>query len=94
LSACVEHGRKFCENEHQSKWKDSLPKQILVLDDGTDGDSEIEGIVVKQYVNKAVGKKASQCTENLQVANTDDKPIGLYIPFLRIHIIFISFKIC
>jgi hypothetical protein len=88
LGACVENGR-FCENEHQSKCKDSLPKQILVLEDGTDGDSETEGIVIEQYVNKAVGKKASQCTENVHVLNTDDKPIGLYIPFLRIHIIFI-----
>lgn len=71
LNACVEHGRKFCENKHQSTCKDSLSKQILLLDDGSDGDSEIEGIVVKHYVNKAVGKKASQCTENLQVVNPD-----------------------
>lgn len=41
LSACVEHGREFCENEHKSKCKDSLPKRLIVLDDGSD-DSEIE----------------------------------------------------
>lgn len=63
LNACIERGRKFCENEHQSKCKDTLPKQILMLDDGSDGDSEIEGIAVKHNVNKAVGKKASQCTK-------------------------------
>lgn len=90
LNACVEHGRKFYENKQQSKCKDYLPKQIVLLDDGSDGDSEIEGIAVKHYVNKAVGKKA-QYTENIQIINTDDKPISLCITFLRIHI-FISFK--
>lgn len=89
LNACVEHGRKFCENKHQSKCKNYLPKQILLLDDGSDGDSEIEGIAVKHYINKAVGKKASQYTENIQIINTDDKPISLCIPFLSIHILYI-----
>jgi hypothetical protein len=94
LGACVEDGTKFYENKHQSKCKDSLSKPILLLDDSSDSDLDIEYIAVKQHVNKAVGKRASQCTENVQVVNTDDEPTGLYIPLLRMHIILISFKRC
>jgi hypothetical protein len=92
LNASHEHGRKFNENKCQSKFKEFLPKQILLLDDDSDSDSDAEGNAVRQHVNIAVGKKSFQCTENLQVVDINDELLGSYIPFLRIHMIFILCK--
>jgi hypothetical protein len=47
LSAFHEHGRK----SNESKCEDSLPKQILLLDDGNDSDSDVEGKAAKQHVS-------------------------------------------
>jgi hypothetical protein len=70
LSAFRDHGRKLNENKHQPKCKDSLPKQILLLDDCNDSDSDVEGNAVKQHVSRDVGKIASKFTENLQIQNS------------------------
>jgi hypothetical protein len=68
-SVFIEHGRKFCENKPHFECED-------LHDDGSDSDSDIECIVIKQGGSKAGGKKL-QCTKKLQVAGTEST--GLHI---------------
>jgi hypothetical protein len=77
LNACTEHGRKFCENKHQSECKESMSRPYL-SDDGTDSDLDTECIATK-HGSKADGNKDSRSTKRLQVENTSSEPLGLFL---------------
>jgi hypothetical protein len=77
-SICVDHGRKFCKC--QAERGDFLLRPCVLSDVGSDSDSDIECLVIKQCKNKNGVKKAS-CTKSVYAANTDDKSAGLCIQF-------------
>jgi hypothetical protein len=79
VSACVERGRKFYKNKHQSEGEESLSRPYLLSDDGSDNDLDTECVAIKQHGSKADGNKTSQCIKRLQVGNTGDEPMGLFI---------------
>jgi hypothetical protein len=78
MNAYVERGRKCYENKHKAECEDSLSSPYLLSDGGSDSDSDIECVLVKECGSKAGGNKASLRTKR-QVGNADNGSMGLFI---------------